>query len=291
MVDSEKGAPPPYYNQGYPSEGYPPQGYSQGYGTHGYQEPPAAGLPPGEGGAGYYAETSPTPEESLIQSGRAFNDVNLRNGFIRKVYAILFMQFAVTSIFCMIFCLNQKAQDWCKTPTAYAFMWANLAVLIITEIALICCEGVRRKHPLNLIVLGVFTVSMSFFVGIVASTYEPEAVLAAAGTTALIVLALTLFSFQTKWDFTGSAPYLFVILVIFLIFGIFASIFRNEVVNIVYASLGVLIFSMYLVYDTQLLIGGKKYQISEEEYVFAALTIYIDVIQIFLYLMELFGRR
>ena len=45
------------------------------------------------------------------------------------------------------------------------------------------------------------------------------------------------------------------------------------------------------VYDTQMLVGGGKYQLNEEEYVFGALTIYIDVIQIFLYLLEIFGRR
>ena len=59
----------------------------------------------------------------------------------------------------------------------------------------------------------------------------------------------------------------------------------------VYGCIGVLVFSLFLVYDTQLLVGGRKYELSEEEYVFAALTIYIDVIQIFLYLLELFGRR
>merc|ERR1719197_459595 len=118
-------------------------------------------------------------------------DANLRRGFIRKVYLILFMQFGVTSVFTMIFCFSKAASDWAKTPTAMAFMWANLAVLLVTEIALICCESVRRKHPLNLIVLGIFTLSMSFFVGIIASVYEPEAVFTAAGATALIVLALT----------------------------------------------------------------------------------------------------
>jgi hypothetical protein len=48
---------------------------------------------------------------------------------------------------------------------------------------------------------------------------------------------------------------------------------------------------MYLVYDTQLLVGGKRYELSEEEYVFGALSIYIDVIQIFLFLLQLFGNR
>ena len=58
----------------------------------------------------------------------------------------------------------------------------------------------------------------------------------------------------------------------------------------VYGCIGVLVFSLFLVYDTQLLVGGRKYELSEEEYVFAALTIYIDVIQIFLYLLSILGN-
>jgi len=39
--------------------------------------------------------------------------------------------------------------------------------------------------------------------GMVASTYDVEAVLMAVGTTAGVTLALTIFAFQTKIDFTG----------------------------------------------------------------------------------------
>ena len=47
----------------------------------------------------------------------------------------------------------------------------------------------------------------------------------------------------------------------------------------------------YLAYDTQLLIGGKRYEISPEEYVFGALNLYLDVVNIFLYLLALFGNN
>lgn len=305
MADFEKGqgAPPPY-NPGYPPQqgyqphqDYPPQqsGYAQqGYPPQGYP-PQGYGAPAGptyyDGGQGRSdGHQPPEQDDYLIQSGR-FSDADVRRGFIRKVYSILFIQFGITTIFTIVFCYSDSAAKWARSPAGEAVMWANLAVLIITEIALVCCEGVRRKHPVNLIVLFIFTCSMSLFVGIIASTYAKEAVLTAAGATALIVLALTLFSFQTKFDFTGAGPYLFVVIICFMIFGIFASIFRSNTLNIVYACLGVLIFSMYLVYDTQLIVGGKKYQLSEEEYVFGALSIYIDVIQIFLFLLELFGRR
>ena len=39
--------------------------------------------------------------------------------------------------------------------------------------------------------------------GTVATYYETDAVLMAVGTTAAVVIALTIFAFQTKIDFTG----------------------------------------------------------------------------------------
>lgn len=63
-----------------------------------------------------------------------------------------------------------------------------------------------------------------------------------------------------------------------------------QITNIVYSSLGALLFSFYLVFDIQLMLGGKhKYSISPEEYVFAALNIYLDVINLFTYILSIIG--
>ena len=57
-----------------------------------------------------------------------------------------------------------------------------------------------------------------------------------------------------------------------------------------YGSAGALIFSLYIVYDTQLMMGGKhKYSLSPEEYVFAALSLYLDIINLFLYILMIIG--
>lgn len=47
----------------------------------------------------------------------------------------------------------------------------------------------------------------------------------------------------------------------------------------------------YLVFDTQMILGGKhrKYQVSPEEYIFAALNLYLDVVTLFLFLLQLIG--
>lgn len=78
--------------------------------------------------------------------------------------------------------------------------------------------------------------------------------------------------------------------VIILLFGILTIFFRNQIMTLVYASLGALVFSVYLVYDTQLMMGGNhKYSISPEEYIFAALNLYLDIINIFLYILTIIG--
>ena len=83
---------------------------------------------------------------------------------------------------------------------------------------------------------------------------------------------------------------LMVSVIILMLLGIFAIIFPGRTLTLVYASLGALIFCIYLVYDIQLMMGGKhKYSISPEEYIFAALNLYVDIVNIFMYLLMLIG--
>ena len=88
----------------------------------------------------------------------------------------------------------------------------------------------------------------------------------------------------------GGMLYVFLIMLIF--FGIMAAIMQSNVLNILYACLGALLFSFYIVFDTQLMIGGNhKLAISPEEYIFAALNLYLDVINLFMYLLAIFGGK
>ena len=115
--------------------------------------------------------------------------------------------------------------------------------------------------------------------------------LIAVGICTAVCLALTIFAIQTKWDFTAYGGILFACAIVLFIFGIVAICIPGNVINLVYASLVALLFSVYLVFDTQLMLGGEhKYSISSEEYIFAALNVYLDVLFIFLKIMRFFGR-
>ena len=46
----------------------------------------------------------------------------------------------------------------------------------------------------------------------------------------------------------------------------------------------------FLAVDTQLTLGSKQLALSPEEFIFAALNLYTDIINIFLYVLAIIGR-
>jgi protein lifeguard len=54
-----------------------------------------------------------------------------------------------------------------------------------------------------------------------------------------------------------------------------------------YCSLGVIIFGIYIIIDIQMIVGGKRFEISYDDYIFAALILYIDIIRLFLYVLAM----
>ncbi len=76
-----------------------------------------------------------------------------------------------------------------------------------------------------------------------------------------------------------------------MIIGIVGIFVRNKILSIVYASIGAFLFSCYIIFDTQLMMGGgHKYALDPEEYIFAALNLYLDIINLFLFILQIIGN-
>lgn len=245
-------------------------------------------------------------EDALPQGfGSSFSDRSIRMRFVRKVYSILLIQLLVTTGIIAIFILTPVRGMMCRggsasldercirNENAMILYIVSYVVFIVTYFAIACCERVRKRSPGNIIAITIFTLSLSLLVSTICLFHDVTWVLMAMGITAALCLGLTLFSFQTKIDFTGLGPYLFIACWCLFIFGIMAVIFAstgNRVLYTVYSSLMALLFSMFLVYDTQRIMGGKKHSISPEEHIWASIEIYIDVVYIFLAILGIGGR-
>ena len=165
-----------------------------------------------------------------------------------------------------------------------------IAVLGVT----CCCSEVARTVPYNYIFLVLVTVCEAVVVGFISAMYTAESVLLATVLTAGIFIGLTMYAMTTKSDFTGMGGYLMAALLGLILMSFVCLFFPySSMGHKILAGIGAILFSFYIVYDTQLMVGGKhhKHQFSVDDYVFAALNIYLDIINLFLYLLELFGQR
>ena len=113
---------------------------------------------------------------------------------------MILLQLVITMAIIGIFTLESVKLYSAQHPE----MWIlAMVIMFVTLITLACCEGVRRKTPHNFIFLFLFTLAEGFMLGTVTARYRADEVLMAVGVCAAITLALTIFAFQTKIDFTA----------------------------------------------------------------------------------------
>mmetsp|Transcript_81606 Transcript_81606/g.227071 ORF Transcript_81606/g.227071 Transcript_81606/m.227071 type:complete len:233 (-) Transcript_81606:284-982(-) len=220
----------------------------------------------------------------------------VRRGFVQKVYSLLCVQLAITVGIGAVF--HQYTTPLWAAHHLSLFYLASFGSLAIVLGVGCCCQAVARTFPTNYLFLFAITALQSIVLGFVCTMYTGESVLIAVATTSAVFLCLTLYACFTKVDFTGCGPYLFAGVMCLMCFSLTMSIWSFFApiptgIRMVYALGGVLLFSFFIVYDTQLIVGGTHmaHCFDVDDYVFAALNIYMDIINLFLMLLELFGER
>jgi protein lifeguard len=160
---------------------------------------------------------------------------------------------------------------------------------IISLVAIMCYPHLGRTVPVNYVLLLIFTLSESYMVSITTAFYPPKSVLVATLLTLGITLLLTLFAFTTDKDFT-SVYFAFFSLIGLVCMSLFIFIFISiPYMHLLFAILWAIIYCVYIVADTLMIIGSKAYKFEIDDYIFAALNLYVDIIGLFLELLRIFG--
>jgi FtsH-binding integral membrane protein len=245
------------------------------------------------------AEQSSSWEEDVeIPEGLPLNESTpayVRACFVRKVYCILAVQLLAT--FAIGCATNAYVAE--NVEAATPLYLVSVVITLGTMWAVTCCcQGVARRYPQNYAFLAVITVGISLLVGIATAMYTVQSVIVALASTVVIFGCLTVYACTTDTDWTGIGPYLFAGLTsmiafsftmcAFCLYGICPGSFVQKALS----GCGVLLFTLYVIYDTQKIVGGNhKEKFSVDDYAFAALHIYLDIINLFLHLLRLFGNR
>lgn len=241
---------------------------------------------------GYYRHVDVEAPKPPLTGMVAELDAQWRQAFITKVYAILAIQLAITVAiaFVMMQFGGYELARWMLTDG----YWTRLTSMILTFATLIGLMCYKNKHPLNLILLGVFTCFISYMIGFTCTLYAAAGmgvlVVEAFAITSVIFIALTAFTMYSKIDFSFLGMVLPMLLLILMIWGLFVFVFFDSFAfRQVYALAGCVIFVLYILYDTHQICERMEY----DDYVFGAVSLYLDFLNLFLFILQLLtgGRR
>lgn len=230
-------------------------------------------------------------DENICDSKAPSYPRKIRHDFIRKVYGILVVQLSITAAFSFLCMHVEKLSNWLNNGGEWLL---GLAVILsfVMVITISCFRNVARTYPTNYLLLFIFTLCQSLIVGNITAKTDPYIVTQATLCTVIVVVGLTIFASQTKYDFTSCYGLLLSLLLSLIVFGFLTMCFRqNRLMVNLYCCLGTLLFSVYLIADTQLIIGRGKLRLTEDDYIIAAMMLYIDIINLFLELLKLFSTE
>lgn len=121
--------------------------------------------------------------------------------------------------------------------------------------------------------------------------------------TVALAIGLTMFAVIHNDDFnlTAFKPYIYIIsfatastgLMMVAVKSMDTDLKMGFDIQFVYCLVAVILFSMFLVYDTQMIISGQAafYKFDLESHVLGALALYIDVMNIFAIMLQLFAAE
>lgn len=155
---------------------------------------------------------------------------------------------------------------------------------------------ISRSTPINYVMISVFTLCESYLVSFLCSMYTASSVLLSASATLAATIGLTYYAMTTKEDFTtfrfiGKGIISSVIWIALTVSLINLFFIRSSIITMGIAALFAVIYSVYILIDTQMILGGRHNQVQLDDYILGATVLYVDIISLFLKLLQLLGKK
>lgn len=164
-------------------------------------------------------------------------------------------------------------------------------ILAIIEIVLVIVLS-ARVSKMNPMTAKILFLLYSFVTGLTFSSifvaYKLSSIVYVFAITASLFLIFAALGYLIKLDLSKLGTYLFMGLIGILICSVVNIFVGSSVADTAICCLGVVIFVGYTAYDVSRL---KQYELQNENYaILGALQLYLDFINIFIYLLRLFGK-
>ena len=216
------------------------------------------------------------------QTGALVRTGEERATLVRRTYSLVLVSVIVTMVGAS-FGLNQPQLMLAVAQHPFIAFFATLAPLLFATRA-------RTVFPMNIGLVLLFNFAIGIMISPALYFYgrsQPGLIGQAAVLTLGAFGILTLYAFVSRRDFSAWGSFLMVGLFVLIGTMLLNLFFQSAAVDLWLASVTVLLFSGLLVFDTWRL----RNVFGPDEYVGAAVQIYLDLLNIFMAILRVMGNR
>ena len=174
-------------------------------------------------------------------------------------------------------------------------LFIGIIPIIIVELVISVLMGfrIRKMNKSTAIICYlIYCVTTGITFSSIFLRYEMFSLMSIFIITALIFAALACYGYKTKKDLSKFGVILLFTLIITIITSIInCLLFKNSYVEIAITGISTLVFTFFIAYDINI-IKNLADEIGEEKLpIFGAFNLYLDFINLFVRLLELFGKE
>jgi len=215
-------------------------------------------------------------------------DARLSAAFLTQAFLWMFVGLIVTAGVAYVVQSNDRLLQFASD---------NFFILVIAQLALVFAIGLGIKKISATVALGLFFVyaaSLGVTIGLIVMAYTQTSVVTAFLSASAIFGSAAIYGAVTKRSLVGLGPILLMGLIGIIVASVLNIFLANDSLAWIISVIGVVIFTALTAYDVQRIQNGDLAVATgsmEKGAVIAALSLYLDFINIFLFLLRIFGGR
>jgi FtsH-binding integral membrane protein len=212
----------------------------------------------------------------------------LANRFLTQSFGWMFAAVLITAVVAVPVVQNESFLNWAYRSWLFITL-ATFALGIGVQLA------IPRVTPLaGLGLFFVYAAALGVTVGVVSSLYTVESVITSFFGASAMFGGAAIYGATTKRSLNSIGGFLFMGMIGILVASLVNFWLGSSAIGFVIALIGVVIFTIYTAYDVQKISYGDYAAAlgsMEKASIFGAVHLYVDFINIFLFLLRIFGSR
>jgi FtsH-binding integral membrane protein len=210
------------------------------------------------------------------------------NDAMLRVYNYMFLAIVISGIVSYVV---GTSPDLLKFFFTGWIKWIVIFAPLVAVIGIGFAMATKPPREIALLMLAGFSALMGLSFAMIFAVFTLGSIVMAFMSAAVLFGTMSLYGYFTKRDLTSVGQFLFIGLIAVVIASVINVFVGSSVMTMVISAIAVIVFTGLTAYDTQKIREMVSEETSGSVEVMGALTLYLDFINIFLSLLQLFGGK